>query len=886
MMDAERWREVQRVFHRVVESPPDEKEGVLAEECRNDALLEAEVRSLLMADAGSNSALDGGIARAALSVLGGRASVQQIGPYRPVRLLGEGGMGVVHLAMREDVGSLVALKLLRDASLSPARRERFASEQRTLAQLVHPNIAQLHDAGITDDGTPWFAMEYVDGMSLAEYCRSRRSTLQERLDLFRDVCRAVQFAHERMIIHRDLKPGNILVTRDGQVKLLDFGIAKQLEQLDSAADQTRTGLRMMTPAYASPEQLRGRGVGVQGDVYSLGVILYELLTDRLPFDIGGRTPAEVERLVTEYQPPRPSGVASVRRTRLGSESGLPSVTRRQWEELDVICLAALHKDLDRRYRSVEALCRDLDHFRRNEPLEARPDSLWYRTGKFLERNRVPVFVSGAMALLLVSLVAFYTFRLASARDMALAEAARSQRTQNFMVSLFQGGDPDAAPAESLRVVTLIERGVQEARVLEAEPEVQAELYLTLGELSLELGLLERADSLITASLEQRRRMHSSAHPDVHGSLVAMALLRSAQARYDAAEELAREALALIRASMPAAHPSEVRALSALGHVLELRGEYAEAIAVYDSAVRLVPMDSVPPPELVSSMYGLANNHFYAGNYAAADSISREVLRYSRQLYGARHPRVANDLVNLGAVQFELGRYADAERLYRDALDINVAWHGNDHLATAANLTMLGRSLVFQGRGEEAAEMLSHSLSVQERVYGPVHPRVASTLNELGNLSVTSGRLDDAELYFGRMLEIHRQVHGNRHNVYAVALSNLGTVHMQRGELAQAERLFREAVEVFEAVLSPNHSSTAIARIKLGRVLLRQGRYREATQESGAGYEILTAESDPGMSFLVAARSDLAEAWEALGRPDEAERLREEAREVEKSRAGS
>ncbi|HLV26584.1 MAG TPA: serine/threonine-protein kinase [Gemmatimonadales bacterium] len=882
MTDSSRWNEIQRVFHRVVDMPPDVREHVLVSEYGNDKALQSQVRALLDADARENTALDGGLADTAHAILGGRSErreIPSIGPYIPLRMLGEGGMGVVHLARREDVGNLVALKLLRDASLSPARRERFASEQRTLAQLAHPNIAQLYDAGTTADGTPWFAMEYVDGVSLSEYCETRNATLQTRLRLFRDVCTAVQFAHERAIIHRDLKPSNILVTGEGQVKLLDFGIAKQLENLDSDADPTRTALRLMTPAYASPEQLSGRSVGVQADVYSLGVILFELLTHRLPFDVAQRTPAELERLVAEYQPPRPSGVAIARKARLGAESGVPHVSRRQWTELDVICLTALHKDISRRYRTVDALVRDLDHFQEHEPLEARPDSAGYRLRKFVQRNRTAVIGSAAVVALLVSLVGFYTGRLASARDAAIAEASRAQRIQQFMVSLFQGGDPDVSPADSLRVITLIERGVQEASGLAAEPAVQAELYQTLGELSRQLGLLDQADTLLTSSLEKRRRIAGARQPDLSRSMVALSLLRSDQARYDDAEQLARSALALVRESEAGGHSDEIHALSALGHVLELRGRYSEAIAAYDTATRIAPQSDPPAPEYVSSMYGLANNHFYIGDYEAADSLSRQVLRLSRQLYGERHPRVASDLINLGAVQFELGNYPEANRLYREALEINMSWHGADHPSTAANLTMLGRALVYEGKRSEAAAVLEQAHSIQERVYGPMHPRVASALNELGNLAVTDGRLADAERHFLRMLDIQRQMHGNRHNLYAVAVSNLATVHMQRGSNAEAERLFREAVDVFETVLPAGHSSTGIARIKLGRVLLRQGRYREAIEESAEGYEIVAQESEPGVSFLVAARSDLAAAWDSLGVPEEAEKYREEARRV-------
>src|SRR3984885_10487144 len=310
MMDSTRWNRIQAVFHEAADLPKSEHRAYLRVACDGDEALIAEVEALLDEDARGSSLLDRDVANVADEILGDPASqlppFHSFGPYRIVRLLGEGGMGVVYLAEREDLRSLVAIKLLRDAWLSPARRERFAIEQRTLAQLNHPSIARLYDAGILADGTPWFVMEYVDGLQLTEYCRQRKCSIDQRLRLFHAVCEAVLYAHQNAVIHRDLKPSNILVKNDGSVRLLDFGIAKQIDGADAPADQTRTALRLMTPAYASPEQIRGERVGIQTDVYSLGVILYELLAERLPFDLSGKTPAEAETLIAQTEPQKPS----------------------------------------------------------------------------------------------------------------------------------------------------------------------------------------------------------------------------------------------------------------------------------------------------------------------------------------------------------------------------------------------------------------------------------------------------------------------------------------------------------------------------------------------------------------------------------------------------
>lgn len=302
------WQRIQTLFHQAAALPVSEQRTFLCTKTENDADLVGEVLAMLDQDARGGSLLDGKLADIAHKTLARPDALvaRTFGSYRILKLLGEGGMGTVYLAERKDLGGRVAIKFLRDAWLSPARRERFASEQRTLAQLSHPSIAQLYDAATLDDGTPYFVMEYVEGVPLVEYCRQNKCSIDVRLDLFRLVCAAVQHAHSHAVIHRDLKPSNILVRSDGTVRLLDFGIANQLESLKLEADQTVTGLRLMTPAYASPEQILGGRVGITTDVYSLGVILYELLSGALPFDFSNASAAEAVAAITSHETAKPS----------------------------------------------------------------------------------------------------------------------------------------------------------------------------------------------------------------------------------------------------------------------------------------------------------------------------------------------------------------------------------------------------------------------------------------------------------------------------------------------------------------------------------------------------------------------------------------------------
>ena len=872
-MDHNRWERIQSLFHQTADLPPAEQDAFLQAACAHDSALIHEVSAMLKEDARPASLLERGIAGVAHALLNdpdpAQFPRQQFGPYHLIRLLGEGGMGLVYLAERTDLGSLVAIKILRDAWLSPARRERFASEQRTLAQLNHASIARLYDADALPDGTPWFAMEYVEGVPLTEYSKLHASPLDTRIHLFRAVCEAVQYAHSQAVIHRDLKPSNILVKQDGSIRLLDFGIAKQLESLDTPVNQTMTGLRLMTPAYAAPEQIRGDRVGIHTDVYSLGVILFELLTGQLPFDLSNLTPAEAASIVAEHEPGKPSSIL-----RTGNPPpDVASLNKSVWSELDVLCLTAMHKDPARRYRSVEALIRDIDYYLRAEPLEARPDTFSYRVGKFVQRHQRMVVTSVAAIVLVLAMLSFFTVRLAKARNAALAEAARTQRIQKFMLNLFEGGDQAVGPSDSMRVITLVDRGAMEAKTLNSDPKIQAELYQNLGDIYEKLGKFEQADALLQTALAQHQSLYGAYSPESAETLLELGLLRDAQGKFDDAERYVRQALAIDRQKLSPTHPALARATSALGKVLEDRGSYDASIRVLEEAARLQSAQGGSSTDLSETLSELANSHFYTGHYDASESLNQRVLGMDRQLYGDRHPHIADDLINLGAIKYDLGHYPEAERYDRDALDITQSFYGLNHPATASALTILGRTLVSAGKSDEAAGMLRQALQIEEQVYGKVHPRVAGTLNELGKISQQQGKLDDAEADFRRMAGIYRTVYSGKHYYIGIALCNLGGVLVDRKDYSGAEKSFQEALQIYSQTLPPDHLNAGIARVRLGRALLLDKRYSEAESESRAGYEILKKQSSAPERWINNAQTDLAREYEALHQPDKADKFR-------------
>ena len=876
-MDSSRWQRIQELFHSAADLPQSEQKIFLKNACDGDNELFLEVCAMLAQDAGGNSLLDQKLADVAEKTLATGAPLvsKELGPYQISRLLGEGGMGVVYLASRKDLGTQVAIKVLRDAWISPSRRERFASEQRTLAQLNHPSIARLYDAATMDDGTPYFVMEYVKGIPLTHYCREHRCSIEERLRLFRLVCEAVQHAHANAVIHRDLKPSNILVKADGTVRLLDFGIAKQLESLDLQVEQTMTGLRLMTPAYASPEQVRGERVGISTDVYSLGVILYELLAGELPFDLSNLTPAEAASIVADHEPAR----LSVAAKRSNAPDSGAALSQQSWADLDVLCLTAMHKDPERRYRSVEALIRDIDHYLRGEPLEARPDTLRYRTAKFVRRNRRAVATAAMLLALIVGLIAFFTIRLARARDAARAEAARTQRIQQFMTSLFQGGDEAAGPSDSLRVVTIVDRGVQQAKSLNSDPKVQADLYANLGAIYQKLGRYDQANSLLQSALEERKSIFGADSSEVAESLTALGLLRSDQAQLAQAEQLTHDGLEMAKRHLPPDSSGTAKALQAYGKVLAQRGSYDPALQDLNEAVRIESRPGVAPADLAAALTELAAAQYAAGHLQLSNDLYRRVLEMHQKLYGERHPLKADDLGSLAAIQSDLGYYPESERFDRQALDITESYYGKDHPKTAACLTSLGRALEYQNKFDESEGVLKRALAIQERVYGPIHPSVAETINELGNVADMREQLDDAAVYFRRVADIYRSIYGEHHYVVAIAMSNLATVYMDQKDYPTAEKLFRDVVKLLTETLGTDNVNTGIAHIKLGRTLLREKKYKEGEVETLAGYGNQIKQTSPNTSFVRAARKDLIADYEGMGEPEKAAKYRAELQQA-------
>jgi tetratricopeptide (TPR) repeat protein len=556
-----------------------------------------------------------------------------------------------------------------------------------------------------------------------------------------------------------------------------------------------------------------------------------------------------------------------------------------WGELDVLCLTAMHKDLQRRYRSAEALIRDVDHYLKGEPLEARPDSLRYRLGKFVRRNGRVLAATTAVLAIFIALVVFFVVRLAKARTAALAETTRTQRIERFMLNLFDGGDKTVGPAGSLPAVALLDRGVQNARTLNAEPAVQAELYQTLGNMYQKLGKYDQADALLRSSLDRRKSIAGSDSQEVADSLVALGALRLDQGQLAEAERLVREGLVIDQRRLPPQDASRTKATSALGRIQEERGAYDEAVKTLDETIRLQSAKNENTTDLSESINELATAHYYLGHFALADSLYRRALAMDRQLYGAVHPRVADDFYDMGLVQHDLGDNRQAEQDYRQALAIKQSWYGTEHPDTALIMAAVGQALVYQGRYDEAAVFLQDALATQERIFGKVHPQVAMGLNVLGLLELRRGHLGEAEKDFTRMADINRAVYDDRHYLVGIALLNLGEVYLEQKNFDRADKSLRDALSRFTEKLPPGHLNTAIAQVRLGHTLVLEREYKEAESHLLAGYEVLVKQPGPQTSRIQTARKDLVTVYAGLNQPDRAKKYQAEI-STEPARSGN
>ena len=833
----DRWQEIQGLFQQAVDLDAAAQAQWLDEACGGDRALRDEVAALLEAErrAGAGGFISDVIGRAARDLAADQPSRvgERVGPYRLLRELGHGGMGTVYLAERADeqYHAQVAIKFVRDAGVSGELERRLRAERQILAGLTHPNIAWLLDGGTAADGTPYLVMEYVDGEPIDAWCDGRGLGLEGRLALFQRVCTAVQYAHQGLVVHRDLKPSNILVTADGTPKLVDFGIAKLLAGGD--ADTTGT-LRLLTPAYGAPEQARGARITVATDVYSLGAVLFKLLTGRTPIDLGGATPGEIERRIAEDAPPAPSAVAE-----------RPEWRRRLRGDLDTIVLKALRKEPERRYASVEQLAEDLRRHTQRLPVLARPDTLAYRAGRFVRRHRAGV---GAVAVLVVLLAAFGAIMSVQASRLA-RERDTAGQVSGFLVSLFSVVDPARSRGDSVTAREVLDSGAARIRAqLAGRPQLQARLLAVMSETYEALGLYPRAMELAREALELRRRQLGERDRAFAASLGQVAGLQYELGHMDSAVTLYEQRLELTRDLYGPTHLEVATSLTDLAHALRAHGEYAPAEARGREAVELfrrVARTDTARMFLADAMSNLAQVFHFRGKLAEADSLYRESLALRRELHDSLHPSISESLNNLAGVLFDRGQRDSALAMYRQALALDERLNGPEHPAVSADLVNIGRVLRDLGDLPGAESALQRSVAIDRKLSGPDHWTVGYGVNQLGGLRFEQRDYAGAEHLFRQALAIYERALEPDDPYRIAPLLGVGNALIRQGQVASCEPPMRQALRIARASLRPEHWLTGNVESNLGGCLMAQRRYREAEPFVVAGHERLKAALSAG-----------------------------------------
>jgi eukaryotic-like serine/threonine-protein kinase len=877
-----RWRRIQQAFDAARNAEPDRIETVLTEHCGHDAGLRREVASLLAAFEGSDEFLHGLGQRAGIP-LGDAAPARSLvgrrfGAYRLVQPIGQGGMGVVYLAERDDhqFEKQVAIKVLPVGLGTGAARERFLAERRILARLEHPRIARLLDTGVTEDGTPFFVMEYVEGEAIDQYCARLKLDVPARIGLFLQVCEAVEDAHGNLVVHRDLKPANVLVTAEGGVKLLDFGIAKALqpEGEDDATTLTQVSGRPLTPAFASPEQIRGEPITTATDVYALGMVLYTLLAGRTPYETSGLSRSDLEHRICTHESVAPSSVA---------DTHAEGVRARHLRgDLDTIVLKAIRKEPERRYRSVAALAGDLVRHRDGLPIQARPASVSYRTIKFVRRQ--PGAAAAAVAGLVVlggylGTIHGHATRLERERNVAEAalgraevERSKAEQLTVFLSRLLEGADPENARGVELTVREVLDRGLSDADNLPADPEVRAELLSVMSRVYGALGLFEPASELAVQALT----LHREAHGETHAHVVrGLNLLGEMLHRKEdpAAEQTFRDALALGRGVLGEGDPAVVRSLEGLASTLHAAGEVPAAAAALDEAVRIQRSAASPDSLAVAaSLRTLGRMRWYQYDYTGAARAHREEVEIRRLIQGDDHLDLAGALQLLGNQLMNAVDLEGAEAAYRESLSIRRRMLGDAHPNTLSALSSVGVAL--RGRqdfdGSEAA--LQEALEGRRRVFGSDSEIVRASILNLAETLRGKGDYEGAERRYQESLALLGGRSGGNRLRIGQNLQSLGQLEADRGNLHRAVELQREGLTMQRSVLGEGAPGTVAAIYLLGQVLQATGELDEAEQLFREGLAIRKENLGEDALGLVQGKSLLAAVLREQGELDHAERL--------------
>jgi eukaryotic-like serine/threonine-protein kinase len=814
---------------------PSDWSSFLEESCGSDVALRTEVESLLGYQKQSTDFIEAPAYQSSAELLAeetGELKIgEEVGNYKILSLLGEGGMGEVYLADDVQLGRKVAIKLVKLGFGRSSLIRHFHREERILAGLNHPNIARLYGGGVTADKVPYFVMEYVEGERIDSYCDARSLSITDRLQLFRKVCSAVSYAHQHLIIHRDLKPANIRVTAEGEPKLLDFGIAKLLEdETAQGLEQTMTIASAMTPDYASPEQIRGEAMTTASDVYSLGVVLYELLTGEKPYHTKSARPGEISRAITEKEPARPSTIASRDQK---SEIRDRKLLR---GDLDNIILMAMRKEASRRYASVGQFSEDIRRHLEGLPVIARKDTFQYRASKFMGRNRVAVTAAALVTLAIIASLIVALWQADNARrqrNIAERERLKAQRINLFLQDMLGSAAPEVKGVDVKVIDVLSEASTRAKSELVAQPDVMADVLLTLGHTYVSLAKPDKAESVLRAALEGSLKANGELHPTTASTLGWLGLALASQNKAAEGERISRKAVELQR--------------------------------------KLHPQGS---EDLGVALYALGANLIAKNEPKAAQPFLKESSELIKKYLGETHGYYMATLYMLGMAHENTGEVDVAESLYRTAIAVGSRVEPRYRIFIAQAQGSLGLLLIRKAAYAEAESALRQSETIYREVMGGDENYSVGTVEaNLGLLYFLQGKYAEAEREDKKALELIQKYLGAEQPLAASTSATLGLTLTREGKAVEGEPYLREALAIRKKVLPPGDFMIPYAASALGECLTAQKRYAEAEPLLADSYNELKSKLGDENKRTVEARLRLAQLYADWNKPDQAARFR-------------
>jgi len=809
-MSHNNWDQIEQIIDQALDLPEEERKEFIDTHCEGKPKLKGEVTQLLESIFDSEGWLenpedykrnvyeeisdDVQLLSTQSSLIG-----TQVGSYLIEEQIGEGGMGTVYLAKHasEEIEHQVAIKIIQTGKATEENIRRFKKEQQILAGLHHPSIARLYDVGTTEDGFPYIIMEYVNGTPVDSYCKKHNCSIDQKLNIFINILEAVRYAHENLVIHRDLKPGNIFIDNSGNVKILDFGISKLIKDNEDQS-LTKTGVRLLTPHYAAPEQVRQENITTATDLYALGVIFYRLLSGAPPLDFSELSRYEIEQEIVNTKAPKPSSKVSDHKVR-----------KRLKGDLDAIALKAIRKEPEHRYRVANEFLEDLKNYYEGKPVSACEDSFSYRSQKFFKRHKKSVAITACLIFVIMGLTSFYTWRITQERDQAKIEAQKAKNTKEILINIFKANDPISGDAETASLPKLLENGTQNVLQRNLDPEVKIELLFTLSTIYQNISNFDKARELVDTTLKLNHKYFGPNSINTAKSHIKLGGIAYDLGNYEEGKtELLKSKKIL--AARNTSSPVYSKLYHHLGFVEEGMSNYDSSRVyfqkAYDNVIQQTPVDTALYIDIIKS---LGRSTHREGDHKTADSLMFKALKTSEHFNGENDVVTASIAGDIGLYYMTRAKYDSSRIYYQKSLDIKHKLYEEDpHPNLSATLTNLGVLESYVGNNTAAESLFTKALAIDTNLYGNDHPYVAFSKGHLASIYLDQNQFDKAKQLRKEQLVIYKNNYKPNHYNMAGFYRSYGNLFSATNEYQKADSYYRKSESIYSDYISKKEDTFA------------------------------------------------------------------------------